>query len=53
MSLHTVSASHGDLGGASALIGPAAHINWRAGRNRPKVPTHYRLRSSDQGHPSP
>jgi hypothetical protein len=53
MSLRTFGASHGDLGGVPAPIGPAAPINWHVGQNRPKEPTYNRLRSSDQGRPSP
>jgi hypothetical protein len=36
MSLHIVGASHDDLRGAPAPIGPAAPINWRVGQNQPK-----------------
>jgi hypothetical protein len=53
MSLHTVGASHGDLGGAPTPIGPAAPINWHAGRNRPNELTYNHLRSSGQGRSSP
>jgi hypothetical protein len=53
MSLHTVGASYGDLGGAPAPIGSAAPINLCVGRNRPKEPTYNRLKSNDQGRPSP
>jgi hypothetical protein len=50
MSLNTVGASHGNWVGAPAAAAP---INLRARRNRPKEPTYNRLRSSDQGRPSP
>jgi hypothetical protein len=51
-SLNTVGASHGNWVGPVAPIGPAAPINLRVGRNRPKEPTYNRLRSNDHGRPS-